>query len=53
MGARYAVPETDSTIAACIKTFELSKADIRGLWEGFLRVDKAHTGMMSMNDLFK
>ena len=52
MGARFAVPETDSTMANCIKVFSLTKADIRGLWECFLRIDKAHTGMMSLDDLF-
>lgn len=53
MGARFAVPETDDTIAAAIKCFQLTKADIRGLWECFLKIDKAHTGMMNLSDLFK
>ncbi len=52
MGNRFAVPETDDTIANCIKTYQLTKHDIRGLWEGFLKIDKMHVGMISLNDLF-
>lgn len=51
MGNRFAVPETDAGMAQCMKFFELTKKDVRHLWEGFLRVDKMHTGMCNLDDL--
>lgn len=53
MGNRFAVPETDAGMAQCMKLFELNKKDVRHLWECFLRVDKMHTGMCNLDDLFK
>ena len=52
MGNRFAIPEFDVRLERDKEIYKLTQHDIRGLWEGFLRVDKEHTGMCNLNDLF-
>ena len=53
MGGKVVLPEPDANITKCIKNFKLTPKEMSGFWKTFQKLDKAKSGLISLQAYFK
>jgi Ca2+-binding EF-hand superfamily protein len=53
MGSRMVVPEADAKLTFLLKHFHMSKNDVNKFWKLFQSLDKAKTGLINLEQMWK